>query len=239
MSGSTKFMGVTVVKGIIVLEQVLVHCSTAWAFEKGILHHFKGRKHSTCREGSSGLLDVYIGTSRCDNDPKKMMEVDACFTMIDALSVDQSYSCVVFSLKMVADPSPTLQSPRPINAFHFMCYQKNEHVHLPVRKPPQGTGRYRLWNDVVSYIETSSETARFSLGEAGNPTVMMNAIVNCLWRIDGKHQRFVDAPNVSIIPQAFRRSTPYLALTDGAGHLKKKLPNISQKFLRFHANNLQ
>ena len=117
-------MGVTVVKGIVILEQGLMHCSTAWAFEKGILHHFKDGKHSTCREGSSGLLAVYIGTSRCDNDPKKMMEVDACFTMIDALSVDQSYICVVFYLKMVADHSTTLQSPRPSNAFHFMCSQK-------------------------------------------------------------------------------------------------------------------
>ena len=125
MSVSTNSMGVTVVKGIVILAQGLMHCSTAWAFEKGILHHFKDGNHSTFREGPSGLLAVYIGTSRCDNDPKKMMEVDACFTLIDALSVDHSYSCVVFSLKMVADLSPTLQSPRPINAFHFMCSQKN------------------------------------------------------------------------------------------------------------------
>ena len=171
MSGSTNFMGVTVVKGIVILAQGLMHCSTAWAFDKGILHNFKDGKHSSCWEGSSGLLAVYIGTSRCDNDPKNMMEVDACFTLIDALSVDQSYSCVVFYLEILADHSTTLQSPRRINAFHFMCSQQNEHVHLPVHKPPQGTRRNRLWNAVVSYIETSSETARFSLGEAGNPTM--------------------------------------------------------------------
>ena len=114
---------------------------------------------------------------------------------------------------------------KKLNAFARMMIETNDRVQLPSRIIDPRNVKHKLHNYVVDYM-TRLHELRFSKHELSMQTQLTEKLLNVLWMIDGYHKNFVDASNVSKIPECFMYGTPFRVLSHYG--ITKKSPSIKE-----------
>ena len=213
-----------------VTDRGLLACEQSWTMDM-ILSKFKERaKKSSNLPGCHDSPEVFIGSNEESKDfnLSLMDTVDSCMTVQDITKFDEKYNRILFKFMWDTHGHNQEQSKgeEKVDAFKFMMASSSERNVVPEKIMSPRNGKERLNNFVVDYI-IKLKTVRFTKQEKHMQHLIMNTLTNGLWAIDGHHNKFDRAPNVSNIPRCFRQKEIFRNLFS-QGEKKKKLPNLNK-----------